>query len=55
MALFSRFNNTRLSWETWEESAIGNPASRDIIAVPLAEETAMHRCDFSLLGIFGLP
>ncbi len=42
-----------VSWGTWEESAIGNPASRDIIAVPLAEETAMYRRDFSFVGIFG--
>ncbi len=37
---------------TWIERAIGNSASRDIIAVPLAEETAMHRRDFSLIGFF---
>ncbi len=47
------FNNTQLSWGTWEESAIGNPASWDITAVPLAEETAMHRRDFSFVGILG--
>ncbi len=44
---------TLVSWGTWEESAIGNSASWDIIAVPLAEKTAMHRRDFSLIGIFG--
>ncbi len=43
---------TLVSWGTWEESAIGNSASWDIIAVPLAEETAMHRRDFSVVGIF---
>ncbi len=44
---------TLVSWGTWEESAIGNPASRDIIAVPLTEKTAMYRRDFSFVGIFG--
>ncbi len=45
---------TLVSWGTWEESAIGNPAPRDIIAVSLAKETAMHRRDFSFVGILGL-
>ncbi len=38
---------------TWIERAIGNPASWDIIAIPLAKETTMHRRDFSVVGIFG--
>ncbi len=44
---------TLVSWGTWEESAIGNPTPWDIIAVPLAKETAMYRRDFSFVGIFG--
>ncbi len=44
---------TLVSWGTWKESAIGNPTSRDIIAVPFAEKTAMYRRNFSFVGIFG--